>query len=171
MKKIKIALAALLSVLFIVSCKGGSDTPESAVKAAVEAVKAKNWGAVYEALSKDTTAKIETSLKAMINLMASMAQAGGSEDPQVKKMLELKDLTGKDFFVKLVEANASESDQFMAELNAFEVVKADIQGDKATVTVKTASKPSEEIPMIKEDGKWKIDFAAKIAESMQQGGK
>jgi hypothetical protein len=75
--------------------------------------------------------------------------------------MELSNLTGKYFFVKLFEIDPDKtSEQFLP--SEIKIIRTKIKGDKATITIRTKDKGEEFIPMVKEDGRWKIDISEKL---------
>lgn len=165
MKNFKKVLVLSIAVLFVfASCKkGSSDSPESVVKGMVEMAKAKNWGGIHDSLTKESTKKIEEMLKGIIAMVSSMAKTNPDalKDPKTAKLIELANLTGKEFFVKLIEIEPDKASSQFVGMD-IQILKTDIQGDKATVTVKSKEKAEEQIQLIKEDGKWKIDITSKL---------
>lgn len=169
MKKIVLALSLFVLFGFSVSAckKGGASTPEQALKAMIEEAKKENWGAIYDSISKDSVTKMEKMMKDMLNMFVQMAKMNpeAAKNPEFQKMMELVNTNGKDFFIKLATIKPEDTKKFVASLNDIQILKSDIQGDKATLTVKAEDK-EETVDFIKEDGVWKLDLSKQLEKSV-----
>ena len=173
MKKIKLLLViAMIAAFGAISCSKGGGNPEATIDKIIKAAKAKDWGGVYDCFSKESSNKMETMMKGFIQLAAQMAKMNpeAAKDPKMAQVLELEKATGKDFFVKFFNTDADSSNKMIGEFENYTVVKKEINGDKAKLTIKTGQK-EDEVDFIKEDGMWKLDLTGKLNQALQQGGK
>jgi len=73
-----------------------------------------------------------------------------------KKMEELNNYSGREFFVKLF-AQPDVAKSMKEKSGKFEIIDSKIDGDKATVKTKTNDQ-EEDIEVIKENGYWKVNL-------------
>ena len=127
-----ILVCAALFALVISGCKGGGITPKASFEGWMAAMKECNTAVIKAGLSKESIQQIDDMLKQLAALM-----------PPDK---------AKDFDVY---------QQMCKGFKPAEVVNEEVTGETATLTIKSENK-EEKIPMKKEDGAWKVDFASLI---------
>jgi hypothetical protein len=174
MKRLKSIVLMGLMVLFLLPACGGNKAgdPEQALRGMVQAAQDKDWGKVYDSFSKDSADQLEKMLKSFIQMavgMAKMNPEAVKNNPQMKKMIELSELNGKEFFVKMFEIQPEMSNQIVNKMEDFKVLKKDVQGERAVLTIQSGGN-QDTVPMVKEGGEWKIDLATKLKEQMSKMG-
>ncbi|HOJ49239.1 MAG TPA: DUF4878 domain-containing protein [Spirochaetota bacterium] len=154
----KIVLTVLLLFLVIACSKGskGANTPHDAVKNMYTSIINGNGGDFYDSLSKQSADNMEKMFKGMFTFVLQMSKNSGKSDEETKKMEELNNYSGREFFVKLF-AQPDVAKSMKEKSGKFEIIDSKIDGDKATVKTKTNDQ-EEDIEVIKENGYWKVNL-------------
>lgn len=129
-KTVQLLSVFLMLAVVITSCKSGGGSPTDVVKSFFEALAKKDFDGAAKLATKDSKSTIDMFKKGM-DMAEKMDTTGGKKDP----MDELKNLV---------------------------YGKERISGDSAFVSMSskdTEQKGPSEIALVKEDGKWKVDFS------------
>jgi hypothetical protein len=156
-------------LLFVIGCGGGASTPEGAFKEFQGAIKAKDGEKAWNLLSKEAQGQMEMGaklLKAMMEpIFAKLEKATpdelkAAEDKAGISMADFKAMDAKRLFVLTVQkADKAPQGKGLDEITTATLENVKVEGDKATGTVKTASK-SAPIQFVKEGGSWKINLSS-----------
>lgn len=141
MNKIVIVKIFLIALLWGCGSQTGSDSPGSAVNNFVKAVKEKNSNVAWDNLS-DESQKMYDKIAANTNR------------------------TGKQYF----EVSMEDPNSLGVLADSYEIIDEKVDGDKATIIIKTSAGQTNELYAIKENGGWKFDYSRSIQESMKEKG-
>ncbi|MCB0722726.1 MAG: DUF4878 domain-containing protein [Ignavibacteriae bacterium] len=141
MKNIILINMLLLVLLWGCGSQTGSDSPGNAINNFVKAVKEKNSNLAWDNLS-DESHKMYDKIAANTNR------------------------TGKQYF----EVSMEDPNSLGVLADNYEVVEEKVDGDKATIIIKTYTGQSNELYAVKENGGWKFDYSRSIQESMKEKG-
>jgi hypothetical protein len=122
------------------------DSPQNAYRNIVAKAEAGEWEAVWNRIDKKSQAKMEMGLQ----MMAGMAAAFNKNE-------DLRSLTGKQLFLRIVSNNENLKSQYVNR----KVDSVEVDGDQATLKVWVSKEGSKErsketVHMIHEDGIWKL---------------
>ena len=144
--------------LFITSQIIGKDnSPSSTVEGFANALRNGDIRRAVDYMSDNTV----ENMSAMFDLFIEMAE----EDPDAAREIEnelgysiyeLKRMDPRERLTAILE-NTNEEDLFV-DIGDFKIIAEEIDGDNAVVTIQT-SDGEEDIYLIKEHGKWKIDIS------------
>jgi hypothetical protein len=141
MVRIGVGVVAL-ALLFTACGGGGAATPQAAFEKLQAAVKAKDWGAIYDMAAESVHKEIKEAQEGGMGAMIL-----GMEDEEAKAM------PTREFFVKMMDKVIEmEGDDVMNIADA-EIKEVKEEGDTATVFFK-GSKKDDKQEFIKVDGKW-----------------
>jgi len=157
----KLTAILLFGLLVLSACStagGGASSPSATVQGFADAVKAKDYDKFVDYLSNGTVE--------MFSGIFGMMIEAAKEDPEQKEEIETTfEMSIEDFEkldsraqLALVFKNVPEASEGMNDIGDFEILNEVIDGDNATVTIKTDD-GEEDIPLVKEDGSWKVDLA------------
>lgn len=141
MNKIILIPVFLLAILWGCGSKTGSDSPGEAVNNFVKAVKEKNSTVAWDNLS-------------------------GESQKMYDKIAVNTNRSGKQYF----EVSMEDPNSLGVLADEYEIVDEKIDGDKATIMIKTAAGQTNELYAIMENGGWKFDYSRSIQESMKEKG-
>lgn len=151
--------ALLVLALFVLTAcfGGGANTPQTVVEGFSGAIKD---GDIKKAVSYMSDETVEN-MAGMFDLFIAMAE----EDPEAKAEMEeelgisLDELKGMDSRERLATIlDNMEDNPFEGQDMDYDFVSEEIDGDHATVTIKTGD-GEEDIELVKENGQWKIDIS------------
>lgn len=172
MKSLKFLVLMTAVFLFSVPSFAQKNTPEGTIAELVESAKKSDWGNVYACFSKPSAIALESMLKGFIQMAVAMAKNNPEQakNSKLQAVLELEKYSGKEFFIKLMEANP-DSKTMLNSFDSYEIKGKELKGsDKVILTIKTKAK-EEPITLIKENSEWKIDITELMNKSMGGGSK
>lgn len=155
--KLFLRIAILITIFAFVAGCGKTSAPKTAFLQFNSAVKAANWSAVWDMLSKKTQKAFEEEgYKKMKEIIKTMPKDVKKEKiPELGVTNEeLMKLSPKDFFILILQkTNASK--EFVKNAGGDEVEKVHIKDNVAKLKIKNKN---EVATMVLEDGKWKMEF-------------
>lgn len=160
MKKISLVLCVVVAgFLFLAAGCSKDSEPSKAFIAFNDALIAKEWETVWDMLSSRTQgAFAEEGYKRMREVIEAMPPELRKKKVEGLELThdQLYDMKPKQFFLFIMKKTEA-SQAFVKAAVKPEIKKAEVEGDKATLFLKGKN---EYVCLIKEDGKWKIDFEA-----------
>lgn len=169
--KIKIVTFALMMLFAMAACSnkaGKIASPKDLVKAINTAYEKRDGAAFYDLLSKKSIKAIEARTKMVLGYMVAQ------KDKLIEKfknkikdnnklqnlMSNLKTLikvNGKEFFAKLTKTLFHLAGDKLPAKIELKLLSMKIEGNKGTMQVKGKQGKEMSIPIVKENGSWKID--------------
>jgi TPR repeat protein len=139
--------------LYVCVCVAGmlagcAKGPSEAYKEITTKADKKDWSGVYD----DFTSKSQGKLDVTLEMVASMG-AAFSEEKDSTKAESLAQLKGKELFAAVMGASGAEAGPVAL---GGEVIKEDVAGDKATLTVKNQKGKETIVTMLRENKQWKL---------------
>lgn len=158
-------LAGLLCVCLMCGCAQKAATPQKAFKIAQKAILRGDWETYWNMLSVESK---ERFMKQVVYMQDTYSKLS---DPLKSNLLESLDVTeselfkldGKTFFINALKLR--DRDKKPAESRAVDLFKScviidcTIKDQSAKLYVEDEEGYQVEIPLIKENGEWKLDFA------------
>lgn len=143
-----------LCVLVLAGCsKGPSDT----VNACSKALEQKSFDKAFGYFSEEDVEKSRLELKVMLEQSKGFLSMLPAEDAaKVVKMEESVNGGTKEFFEGMMQFADDEGKPFAIE----EILREEIDGDKATVWYKNQGGEEESFGLVKEDGTWVMLFSS-----------
>ncbi len=132
MKRFAMTMLLVSFMTIMAACKGGSVTPKGAFENWMTAMKACDTTAIRAGITSDSLVKIEEVMK------------------QAAAMMPADKAADFDVFKQMCKAPI---------FAATEVINEEITGDTAVVTIKSEGR-EQKLPMQREGGVWKMDFAS-----------
>ncbi len=170
MKK-TIAIMACFALAFTLSACGGSakaDTPEEVFENMKKVVKDKDFGGLYDMLSKDSQSGIEKSKEKAIPVLEKTSTVVPEEKMKedlekrfgVSSLDEFKAMSTRDFFVRLFSELTKDDDNFeKMDKATIEECKYSKDEKSATLTIKEADGKTNDMKVVLEDGSWRLDMS------------
>jgi hypothetical protein len=143
--------------------------PEKTLKQMASAVKAKNWGKLYDCISERSSKGIEIMVRKSITTIHQMAKQNPESlnDPVAKKMVALEKYSGKEFFNKLFLISSNEASAAFAYVN-YKLMSKEITQEKAVLTLLLKGNKEKKLSFIKQGKQWKFDFFDELNSSQNQ---
>ncbi len=143
--------------MFMCGCGGGKGTPEAAFETFKKTALNDDFGGMWDCLSSNA----HTQMEGMFKMVEGM---GGANAEDFKKewgmtLEEFSKLSTKEKFVKMCsqqKKEVAERDKEREEIKSSTITECKIEGDKATLKIKSGSK-DEEMRMVKEGNEWKLE--------------
>lgn len=150
------------------------DTPEQTFAEVKKAATAKDWAALYDALSPFDRKELDEDWKTKKERLGSpegarelkmSAQVLGISEEEIRKM------SGRDMMIrmmgKMADLDPAAFDREFGKFKAGAIASQKIEGDVCLLTVKTGEK-EEEVELAREGGKWYLSFAPQRRASNQR---
>lgn len=126
-----------------------NDTPEKAFDDLKDAVLKKDYGRMYDRMDRDAQQDMVKSAEFMVQFDKSLAAHSG------KKGKELYIAVNKEMESK-VAGQGGFSDKMREDIKNSKVEKVVVDGDTATLTIKTGDGRTDTGKMVKQDGRWRV---------------
>ncbi|MDQ7778427.1 MAG: hypothetical protein RDV41_01805 [Planctomycetota bacterium] len=141
-------------------CGGGKGTPEAAFETFKNAMVNEDFGAAWDCLSKNA----QTGMDGMFKMIEGMGAASADD---FKKEFdctpeEFGKLSAREKFIKMGKSQTKKETDPAAkqkekdEIKSAKVTNTKIEGDKATLTIKTGDK-EDTMSLVKEGNEWKFE--------------
>ena len=159
-------MCTVVALVTLVGCGGGGGTTPKATFESYKACMAdKDFEAVWNMLASTSKQAMEESAKKLAEA-AEKAQgpAKTALESQAKMMdmslEDMKKLDGKALFAGLFTMAAAGGREEWEKISRTQFSREEIDGDKAKVYVKVDGKEETDdpMPLVREDGRWKIDL-------------
>jgi len=120
-------------------------SPSVAYSKIVENANKGNWEYVYDNIDRYSQGVVNTSLKIMSEMVSSFKGEKGKEKQYA---------SGKERFIAMCKTQEMLADNFKKDKP--QIIKIDIRGQKAYLTIKEKDKEQDTVVMYFEDNRWKM---------------
>lgn len=145
MMKLQFTTLCCMAALLVSGC---AKKPSAAFQEIAAKAEKKDWAGLYDAMSSKSQGQMDMAMAMMVGLGSALA-----EGDNAKKAKELSALKGRELFARIMQEEAKPG-QLPVALG--EVVKQQVSGEKATLTVKGKGAKESQVEMVRENGEWKL---------------
>ncbi len=155
----------ILACMAVSSCSKKADSPEKAFEITKKAAIKNDWNAYWNMLSQDSRDKFDKQVKFMQNSFTNLPESmrGRMLESMGMTEEEMNTLDGKSFFISMQQKGENQQGadaQYNRDLfDSSKIVKKEVDGNHAILYIEDEDGNTAKLPLIKEDGVWKLDLA------------
>ena len=165
LKRLWMAGLCIVVCFAVSSCSKKADSPEKAYEITKNAALKSDWNAYWNMLSQDSRDKFDKQVKFMQSSFTNLPESmrGRMLESMGMTAEEMNSLDGRSFFISMQEKgeeDQSGDSQYNRDLfDSSKIVKKEVDGDHAILYIEDEDGNTAKLPLVREDGVWKLDLA------------